>query len=199
MNNSHLSGWKEIARYLGRGVRTVQRWSVQYGLPVHHVGNDHRSVQAVKEELDCWIANTPMLSASHPSKSVGDVVETQLSEGATILVVDDYEPSLYAVTRMLQSAGFEVITASDGQQALSLTCKPSLIILDVNLPDISGFDLCRLFRGRTDTATVPILFLSSTYRNVSAKQLAQFVGANDFLFHPITQQQLVDRVRPFLQ
>jgi DNA-binding response OmpR family regulator len=85
---------------------------------------------------------------------------------------------------MLQLAGYHVIGASAGRQALSVTQIPTVIILDVNLPDLSGFDLCRMFRGRVETAGVPIVFLSSTFRNSSAKQLAEFVEANEFLYHP---------------
>ena len=195
MNSSHLSGWKEIAAYLGRGVRTVQRWTVHQGLPVHRVADDHHAVQATKEELDCWIANTPQLGLRFGWSSNGHGVKPQKTETATILVVDDHEPTLYAVTKMLQVAGYCVTGASAGRQALSMTKIPTVIILDVNLPDIRGFDLCRMFRRRVEAAGVPIVFLSSTFRNSSAKQLAEFVGANDFLHHPITQQQLLQRIQ----
>lgn len=60
-----LNSWKEIANYLGRGVRTVQRWETQLGLPVHRpAGKDHSAVLAVSSELDQWLDRRPMRSSS---------------------------------------------------------------------------------------------------------------------------------------
>ena len=71
-----------------------------------------------------------------------------------ILNVDDYTPGRYARTRMLQQSGFKVREAATGADALmsALECNPSLILLDVNLPDMSGFDVCRQLRQHPTTA-----------------------------------------------
>jgi len=62
-----LNSWKEIAGYLGRGVRTVQRWEVQLGLPVHRpAGKDHSAVLAFSSELDEWLNSRPVRQALHP-------------------------------------------------------------------------------------------------------------------------------------
>lgn len=62
-----LNSWKEIAGYLGRGVRTVQRWEVQLGLPVHRpAGKDHSAVLAFSSELDEWLNSRPVRQVMHP-------------------------------------------------------------------------------------------------------------------------------------
>jgi CheY-like chemotaxis protein len=86
-------------------------------------------------------------------------------ERVTILNVDDYEPGRYARSRLLRSFGFEVREAKTGAEALSVvaTEPPALVILDVNLPDISGFEVCRRLKESATTATLPVLHMSATY------------------------------------
>lgn len=194
----HLSGWKEIAAYLGRGVRTVQRWAAAYGLPVHKPRYSRGGVQATKEELDLWIANSPVTGLS---RAAATSALKRRSGKPSILIVDDHEATLYAVTRMMQSAGFAVTQSSTGRQVLSEATSrhPDLIILDVNLPDISGFDICKRLKANASTASIPVLFLSSTFHSSSAKQLAEYVGAAGFLFHPIEPNQLASAVKATLK
>jgi hypothetical protein len=65
-----LSGWKDIATYLGKGVRTVQRYEQQFGLPIHRpAGKPEGSVLATKAELDAWIAATPVRNPSRLSEA----------------------------------------------------------------------------------------------------------------------------------
>src|SRR5579872_2917677 len=62
-----LNSWKEIANHLGRGVRTVQRWEAQLGLPVHRpAGKDHSAVLAFSSELDQWLSRRPLGNSSNP-------------------------------------------------------------------------------------------------------------------------------------
>jgi hypothetical protein len=65
-NNGHLTSWKEIASYLGRSVRTVQRWEQDAGLPVRRPrGKSHDSVMAVPAELDAWFQSRPLVNSAH--------------------------------------------------------------------------------------------------------------------------------------
>ena len=77
----------------------------------------------------------------------------------SILHVDDDEANRYVHTRMLQRAGFNVIEAMTGTQALQLVAeiKPDLIVLDVKLPDIHGFEVCRKIQNDPATASIPVL------------------------------------------
>ncbi|HEX6466069.1 MAG TPA: response regulator [Terriglobales bacterium] len=110
---------------------------------------------------------------------------------ATILAVDDNEMHLYAVKRILSHAGFTVAEASNGTQALDrVREKPDLIILDVNLPDGNGFEICKSLKQNPETAGIPVVFLSSTFDQAWGKQWAQHLGAQEFLAHPILADQL---------
>src|SRR5580765_7523649 len=82
-----------------------------------------------------------------------------------ILAVDDNAAALYATSRVLKSAGYEVLEATTGATALALAAAatPDLIVLDVNLPDMDGFEVCKRLRARPDTAQTPVLHLSATF------------------------------------
>lgn len=110
---------------------------------------------------------------------------------ATILAVDDNDAHLYIVDRILKNAGFQVLHAVTGTQTLQLAAqRPDLIILDVNLPDLNGFEICRRLKADPATAKIPVVFLSSTYAASDGKARAQFLGADEFLSHPIQADQL---------
>src|SRR5918993_4839766 len=82
-----------------------------------------------------------------------------------ILVVDDNPPLRYALGRTLRQHGFEVIDAGTGEEALHLTgsVQPDLVLLDVNLPDIHGFDVARRLKAGERTRTIPILQISASF------------------------------------
>jgi CheY-like chemotaxis protein len=82
----------------------------------------------------------------------------------TILVVDDNTATLYSTSRVLRSANFEVWEAASGAEAISRAADgPDLVILDVNLPDIDGFTVCRTLRTLPVTARTPVIHLSATF------------------------------------
>lgn len=112
--------------------------------------------------------------------------------GFTILAVDDYEAHNYALSRILESAGSKVLRAFNGTEAMNLAKeKPSLILLDVNLPDLNGFEVCRRLKANPDTAEIPVVFLSATYQDANAKLMAESVGAKAFLFYPVDRDHLL--------
>lgn len=85
-----LNSWKEIAGYLGRGVRTVQRWEVQLGLPVHRpAGKDHSAVLAFSSELDEWLNSRPVRQAMHPDVTLVPFSEHQVPEIQNFLMKAD--------------------------------------------------------------------------------------------------------------
>lgn len=99
-----------------------------------------------------------------------------------ILIVDDAPKFRELLTLYLRSDGFDVIEAADGLSAIKLfrSHNPDLVILDVMLPDISGFDVCKKIR---ETSSVPILFLSAL-ENESYQIVGYHAGADDFLVKP---------------
>src|SRR5712672_341528 len=83
----------------------------------------------------------------------------------SILVIDDIEANRYTMIRWLEKAGFNVMEAGTGQEGLRLAREqPDLIILDVNLPDCTGFDVCRELKSNSETAAIPVLQVSATFR-----------------------------------
>ena len=78
---------------------------------------------------------------------------------ATILNVDDDEAKRYVITRMLSKAGYTVREAATGEQALTAAfqSQPDLVVLDVNLPDLHGFEVCQKLKSDPRTASIPVL------------------------------------------
>ncbi|HTB66746.1 MAG TPA: response regulator [Steroidobacteraceae bacterium] len=115
-----------------------------------------------------------------------------------ILVVDDNAASLYATSRILRAAAFEVIEAENGTDALALAPSVDLIILDINLPDIDGLEVCRKLRARSDASYLPIVHLSATFVTSIDKQQGLSAGADSYLTHPADPAVLVATVRALL-
>ena len=103
-----------------------------------------------------------------------------------ILVVDDDVSFVRLVERILRSAGYEVLIATNGLSALKTVQddKPDLVLLDIMLPGVDGFEICKRLRDNPDTAQVPVLIVSSKSRE-SDRSAALDVGANDFCGKPV--------------
>jgi PAS domain S-box-containing protein len=119
-------------------------------------------------------------------------------ERQKILVVDDNAASLYATTRVLRAAGFDVIEADNGGKALALADQIGLLVLDINLPDIDGFEVCRQLRARSNTAYLPIVHLSATFMDSEDMSQGLAAGADSYLTHPADPAVLVATVRALL-
>ncbi len=119
---------------------------------------------------------------------------------ASILVVDDTEANRYAVGRMLRAAGFETHEASNGRQAIEAAqMHPDVIVLDVNLPDMTGFEVVTHLRAQPETATIPILHLSASYMREEDRVQGLEGGADAYLTHPIEPAVFVATVRSLLR
>ncbi|MBE3571403.1 MAG: response regulator transcription factor [Moorella humiferrea] len=114
-----------------------------------------------------------------------------------ILIVDDEPAIVELVAYNLQQAGFTTVTAGDGAEALAKaeTEKPDLIILDVMLPKVDGFEVCRSLRARGNT---PILMLTARREEID-RVLGLELGADDYLTKPFSPRELVARVRAILR
>ena len=120
--------------------------------------------------------------------------------GETILYVDDTEAQRYAVSLVLRSAGFRVLEARTGQQALDMSSShPDLIVLDVNLPDINGIEVCKRLKADEATARAPVLQVSATAISTEARVAGLEGGADAYLTQPIAPQELIATVRALLR
>src|SRR5262249_5097631 len=118
----------------------------------------------------------------------------------TILAVDDNEAQRYALVRSLREAGYGVMEAGTGEQALTKAAQlPDLITLDVNLPDMHGFEVCRQIKTNPSTAHIPVLHLSSTYVEPDARVRGLASGADAYLAEPIDRGELVATIAALLR
>lgn len=118
----------------------------------------------------------------------------------TILHVDDNEINRYIVARMLRNAGFEVKEAATGKACLQLVAQqPNLIILDVHLPDIDGFEVCRRIKANPATSSIPVLHLSATFVKSEDKVQGLEGGADGYLAQPVEPIELIATVNALLR
>lgn len=117
-----------------------------------------------------------------------------------ILVVDDEARIREVVQYALQQAGFAVDCVGDGQAALAhvATSRPDLVVLDIGLPDIDGFEVCRRLRAGSETTPIPVLFLSARGEELD-RVLGLELGGDDYLTKPFSPRELVARVRAVLR
>jgi PAS domain S-box-containing protein len=119
-------------------------------------------------------------------------------ERPRLLVVDDNAAALSATSRILGAAGFEVTEAMNGADALALAAQVDLVVLDINLPDIDGFEVCRKLRARADAAYLPIIHLSSSAITSLDKAQGLSAGADSYLTHPVDPATLVATIHALL-
>jgi PAS domain S-box-containing protein len=120
---------------------------------------------------------------------------------ATVLNVDDNSANRYVKSRVLRTAGFEVIEAATGESALSAAAErhPDLVLLDIRLPDISGIEVCRRLRGNPGTQRIPIVHISATHVSPKDEATSLDAGADIYLAEPIAPQELSSAVRTLLR
>jgi len=120
-----------------------------------------------------------------------------------VLNVDDYEAGRYATSRVLRQAGFDVIEAGTGLAGLRLATEEAdrldLVLLDVNLPDVDGFEVCRRIRANPRLASLPVLYLSAAYRTSEHRVQGLELGADGYLTQPVEPRELVATVNALLR
>lgn len=123
------------------------------------------------------------------------------SLATSILNVDDYAPGLYARSKVLRQAGFEVLEASTGTQTLKLASehRPAVVLLDVNLPDMHGFEVCR--RIRTDPALSATTILHISASSVQEENMVRGLntGADGYLVEPLDPAVLIATIKAYLR
>jgi CheY-like chemotaxis protein len=125
----------------------------------------------------------------------GAQADSHSSSTKTVLAVDDAPENLAFIKACLASAGYTVFVAKSGEECLTLLTRltPRLILLDVQMPGIDGFETCRLIRKRKDLAAVPVAFLTARKGSEDVKECVA-AGGNDFIVKPFDRQRLLDRV-----
>src|SRR5438552_107201 len=119
----------------------------------------------------------------------------------TILNVDDDEAGRYAHSRILRKAGFMVEEAANGLDCLRIVkdLRPELVVLDINLPDVNGFDVCRRIKSDPTTSLIPVLHLSASFLDSGAKAEGLESGADAYLTEPVDARVLIATVHALLR
>jgi CheY-like chemotaxis protein/MinD-like ATPase involved in chromosome partitioning or flagellar assembly len=114
-----------------------------------------------------------------------------------ILVVDDDYSALRVIGYALKQEGYEVLTAAHGQAALRMAPDADLVILDIMMPDIDGYKICRRLRSNPETSDIPVIMLSAKAQ-VPDKLVGFEAGADDYVVKPVDPSELVARVTALL-
>jgi len=113
-----------------------------------------------------------------------------------ILIVDDYPGARYLRSRILSEAGYEVIEAATGDEALRIAAAvhPALVLLDVNLPDISGVEVCERLKRDPTTAGIPVIQITGAWLSNEARNRGLASGAQAYLTEPVDDVTLLRAV-----
>ena len=116
-------------------------------------------------------------------------------KGLTVLLVDDSRTQLYAMEKMLNAAGILTITAENGKQGILMARhkQPDVILMDIVMPEINGFQATRYLTRHEDTAHIPIIIISGSNQE-SDKAWGLKLGARDFMHKPVNKDELFGKL-----
>ncbi len=117
-----------------------------------------------------------------------------------VLVIEDATDTLTSLLDLIESQGFQAIGAKNGLIGLQLANEqmPDLIISDINMPEMNGYEVLEALRQNTKTARIPFIFLSGEEGN-AARRLGLELGAADYLTEPVINKQLIEAIAVQLQ
>jgi two-component system alkaline phosphatase synthesis response regulator PhoP len=116
-----------------------------------------------------------------------------------VLVVDDEVNITQILEFSIGSEGYEVLTASNGEEAIDKARReqPDLIILDIMMPKIDGYEACRILKANPITKNIPVVLLTAKGRDID-KRLGYEVGASDYIIKPFSPNKLIERIHELL-
>jgi len=116
-----------------------------------------------------------------------------------ILYVEDNEDNIYMLKSRLERRDYSVVVATDGEQAVEMAVaeKPSLIIMDLSLPIVDGWEATRRLKANTKTRHIPVIALSA-HAMVGDREMALEAGCDDYDTKPVEFQRLLDKMRALL-
>ena len=161
-------------------------------------------LEALVTSLEESIQNTHLIQSA-PIAAIADISSSRFELdhsqiGTKVMIVDDDVDCLRSLPKLLKPWGFKVTTLADPQEFWTVlqSVLPDVLVLDVNMPEINGFELCQSLRSNLDWQRLPILFLS-VMTDVNTQNLAFSVGADDYLCKPIVGIDLASRIHNRLQ
>ncbi|MFN2343710.1 MAG: response regulator, partial [Desulfonatronovibrio sp.] len=141
------------------------------------------------------------MTITDPTLFKTDITSSSRNAFRSILIVDDEPEQIIIIKKILTSAGYQVLEAETGAKCLELTRseRPDLILLDVNLADASGLDICRQIKDNSDISDIHIMFLSGV--KTSPEQQAQGLraGADGYLVKPVHKEEFLARIESIMR
>jgi excisionase family DNA binding protein len=172
----------QAAKYLGVAQSTIRKWSDQGRVPAFYTPGGHRRYR--RSDLDDF------LERSGPSPTTG---------GPTILIVDD-DPRLREYVRVnLEMDGYAVREAGSAEEGLNVLeeSTPDLVLLDVMMPEMDGWEMLRRVQERHGVGTIPVIMFSGKVDEQEAPE-ATLRGAQGFIGKPFNPQELIDQTKQLL-
>src|SRR6516225_404139 len=170
----------------------VPRLAVGAGVPVMSVLPPRRPIAPDA------VRRLAILDFSCRPGGKGTTVATQTP--ITILYVDDEEANRRSFSWIFRNEGFRVREAATGSEALRLAAeKPDLVVLDVNLPDMNGFEVCRRIKSHPATTSIPALHISAMFVRSQEKMHGLEAGADGYLVKPVEPQEMLAQVKALLR
>ena len=122
--------------------------------------------------------------------------ETKENNRAKILVVDDNPKNVELLEASLASEGYDVLKAYNGAEALQVvkTARPDLVLLDIRMPEMDGYDVCRAIKSNPQTASISVIMVT-VYDEIEEIEKGVEAGADDFLSKPVNRMTVLSRVR----
>lgn len=116
-----------------------------------------------------------------------------------VLVIEDNEQNLYLMNFILDKNGFEVIEARDGQEGIDIACsiKPDLILLDIQLPGMDGYEVARRLRENPEIKSVPVIAVTS-YAMLGDREKALEAGCTGYIEKPINPVTFTDEIKSYI-
>ena len=115
---------------------------------------------------------------------------------AKILVVDDEPDIVRVVVKIMEARGHEVVTADDGPSAVEAAVAelPDVVILDLNLPQMDGFEVCRKIKSGETTSHIPVVMMTAAYTTVEDAEKGTDLGADEYVVKPFLREVLIHNV-----
>ena len=187
-----LTSWKEIAEYLNRGVRTVQRYEKSLGLPVRRLsGGTHTSVMAFSDEIDLWLNRARLRTSDFEiTEDFPPVIKHNGSGTVKIFMIEDDAECVEKFRSTLSALeSYELEVLPNSAQAIGALTEviageaeaPNLIVLDYELQDSSGFDVLRHYRSSVQLKAAVPLIVWTVLDNLTTKELSLWMGAQAFV------------------
>jgi CheY-like chemotaxis protein len=201
----HLIGIDEVAMLFGKSVESIRKYK-NYGIlkPSDKVGNkdlfDRQDVMEKKQLIkDMQVQRG--LSLSQIAEEM-ERLETHRNEGPEkILIVEDEQATRETWREFFQNSGYLVVEAGDGQEALDVVRResPDIILLDLRLPKLDGYQVCQRVKGDPTSASIPIIMITAFLTGASDTVRGIEYGADDYLNKPVDLDVLAARVRMILR